>query len=328
MRVAFVGLGSIGALIVRVVSVRPDVMIVGAVDVAADKVGRELAEVVGLEEETGVLVQDTIPSLLDVPPDVAIVATTSVFSSLVVQVRPLLEAGIRVLTTCEEAVFPHMLYPDLSREVDSLARVRDTVLLGVGVNPGYVMDYWPATVAAAVPAVSAVRVQRRVNLSERRARLQQKLGAGLTPAEAQARIEQGALGHVGLTVSAHLLASALGWMLTDVEETCEVLVSTEPVTWYQGTLEPGRVKGLRQVLRGYVANTERIHLQLEMALGLENPGDTVKVEGPVSVEACMTPISGDWATASIVANALPRVIGAAPGLRTVLEIAPLVGQGI
>jgi len=64
-----------------------------------------------------------------------------------------------------------------------------------------------------------------------------------------------------------------------------------------------------------------------MALGLEDAGDTVNIEGPIPSRVHMAPISGDWATASIVANALPRVLTARPGLRTVLEIPPLVGRG-
>ncbi len=328
MRVAIAGLGPIGALIVKVLSERKDVTIVGGVDIAPDKVGKDVGEVVGLERKLGITVQESLDVLREVRPDVAILATTSRFPLLADQALPLLDAGIHVVTTCEEAVFPFPMYPEVSREVDSLAIATQTVFLGVGVNPGFMMDYWPATVAATVPGVERIRVERLVNLSERRARLQEKLGAGRDPEEVEARAKERTIGHVGLSTSAHLLAAALGWEIEAWQEEYEVLVADAPVPWHKGTLEPGKVKGLRQTLTARVAGVERIRLVLEMSLGLENAGDTVEIEGPVPARVHMKPISGDWATASIVANAIARVSKAAPGLRTVLDIPPLVGRGM
>lgn len=327
MRVAIAGLGPIGALIVKVLSERRNVTIVGGVDIVPDKIGKDVGEVAGLGRKLGITVQENLDALREVRPDVAILATTSRFPLLADQARPLLDAGIHVVTTCEEAVYPFPMYPEIAREVDSLATVTQTVFLGAGVNPGFMMDYWPATIAATVPRVDKVRVQRLVNLSLRRARLQEKLGAGLPPEEVEARAKERTIGHVGLSTSAHLLAAALGWKIESWEEEYEVLVADTPVPWHKGTLEPGKVKGLRQTLVARVAGEERIRLVLEMALGLEEAGDTVEIEGPVPVRVHMAPISGDWATASIVANAIARVPNATPGLRTVLDIPPLVGTG-
>ncbi len=327
MRVAIAGLGPIGALIVRVLSQRNDVTIVGGVDIAPDKVGKDVGEVAGLDDKLGVTVSDDLNTLRQVHPDVAILATTSRFPLLADQAMPLLDVGIHVLTTCEEAVFPFFMYPEVAREVDLLATSTQSVFLGVGVNPGFMMDYWPATVAATLPHVERVHVERRVNLSQRRARLQEKLGAGQEVAEVAQRVNERTIGHVGLSTSAYLLAHALGWSIERWQEDFEILVADAPVPWHKGTLEPGKVKGLRQVLRAWVGGEERIRLTLEMALGLENAGDTVNVEGPIPVQVHMAPVSGDWATASIVVNALPRVIQARPGLRTVLDIPPLVGHG-
>ncbi len=327
MRVAIAGLGPIGSLIVKVLHERPDVEIVGAVDIAPDKVGRDLGEVAGLDARLNVTVQEEVASIAKIRPDIAILSTTSRFPLLADQALPLLDAGIHVVTTCEEAVFPFPMYPEVAQEVNQIASVMQVTFLGVGVNPGYMMDYWPAIIAATLPRVDRVFVERKVNLSQRRARLQEKLGAGQTPEAVQERVNERTIGHVGLGTSAHLLAHALGWALDKAEETYEVLVATEPVPWHKGTLEPGKVKGLRQTLRAYVDGEERIRLTLEMALGLEDAGDTVNIEGPIPSRVHMAPISGDWATASIVANALPRVLTARPGLRTVLEIPPLVGRG-
>lgn len=326
MRVGIVGLGPIGSLIFRTLHER-GIPVVAAVDIAVDKVGKDVGEVAGLSQKVGVPVRNTIEALWDARPDVAIFSTTSRFPVLLQQALPTLERAIHVLTTCEEAVFPFPQYPELSREVDEVGRSRGAVFLAVGVNPGFMMDLWPATVAAVVPRVDRIRVERRVNLTERRGRLQEKLGAGMTPEEARARAREGTIGHVGLTTSAYLLAHALGWQLDAVTEDVDVLVAEAPLPWHRGTLEPGKVKGLRQVARGQVGDEMRLELVLEMALGLENAGDRVRVEGPVPLEVHMAPVNGDRATASLVANALERVPRLQPGLRTVLDAALYLGWG-
>ncbi|NPA90522.1 MAG: hypothetical protein GXO55_03595 [Chloroflexi bacterium] len=328
MRVAVIGLGPIGSLIVQLVHQRKDMEIVAGMDIAADKVGKDVGRVVGLKTSFGISVVDDMRAVIKARPDVAVLSTTSYFPWLADQALPLLDNNIHVVTTCEEAVFPFKLYPVVSEEVDHVARSKSVAFLGVGVNPGFVMDYWPATAAALLPQVETVQVERRVNLSERRARLQEKLGAGLTPEEAEERLREKKLGHVGLNISAQLLAHALGWEIEEMNETVDILVADAPVPWHKGELEPGKVKGLRQVLTAQVGGESRIRLTLEMALGLSDPGDKTDLGGSMPLHVELSPISGDWATASIVVNALPRVMRATPGLRTVLDIPPLVGNGV
>ncbi len=327
MRVAIAGLGPIGSLIVRVLADREDVTLVGAVDIDPRKVRKDLGIVAGLEKKLGVSVSGSWEDVIPAKPDIAILATTSSFPLVADQAFPLLDVGIHVVTTCEEAVFPLKMFPEYVRQVDVIARTGGAVFLGVGVNPGFMMDYWPSIAAALLPRVDKVRVERRVDLSKRRARLQEKLGAGLKPEEVQERVNQRSIGHVGLSVSAHMLAYALGWEIEEWGETFDILVATEPVPWHKGEMEPGLVKGLRQTLTAKVKGEERIRLTLEMSLGIENPGDTVEIEGPVPLKVHVDPISGDWATASVVANALPIVMNAPAGFHTLLDLPPLRGYG-
>ncbi len=328
MRVAIAGLGPIGSLIVRVLSEREDVTFVGAVDIDPRKIRKDLGVIAGLDKKLGVSVSGSWEDVMPQKPDIAILSTTSSFPLVADQAFPLLDVGIHVVTTCEEAVFPLKAFPEYVRQVDVIARTGGAVFLGVGINPGFMMDYWPSIAAAVLPKVERVQVERRVDLSKRRARLQEKLGAGLTPEEVQSRVEQRSIGHVGLSISAHMLAHALGWEIEDWREDFDILVASEPVPWHKGELEPGLVKGLRQTLTAKVNGEERIRLILEMSLGIDNPGDAVEIEGPIPLKVRMDPISGDWATASVVANALPRVMEAPAGFHTLLDLAPLRGRGV
>lgn len=56
IRVLHFGLGLIGAAVVKQVAARPGFKVVGAIDVDPAKMGRDLAEVVGLSKRLGVKV--------------------------------------------------------------------------------------------------------------------------------------------------------------------------------------------------------------------------------------------------------------------------------
>ena len=60
IRVLHIGLGPIGAAVVRQVATRPGFKAVGAIDIDPAKVGRDLGEVVGLERRLRVTVSDDL----------------------------------------------------------------------------------------------------------------------------------------------------------------------------------------------------------------------------------------------------------------------------
>jgi 4-hydroxy-tetrahydrodipicolinate reductase len=113
-----------------------------------------------------------------------------------------------------------------------------------------------------------------------------------------------------------MIAAALGWTVDAIAD------QVRPV------LRDGRVEGLRQEARALVDGEERIRLDLTMAVDLEDPVDRVRVEGePSFVAEIPGGLHGDIATCALVANALPLVRAAPPGLRTVLELPPLRFSG-
>jgi 4-hydroxy-tetrahydrodipicolinate reductase len=87
----------------------------------------------------------------------------------------------------------------------------------------------------------------------------------------------------------------------------------------------GRVAGLRQVGIARVKDEEVIRLELEMYIGAESPRDAVTIEGEPGLQVEIPGgIAGDEATVAAVVNAIPRVLEAEPGLKTMLDL-PLPG---
>lgn len=323
IRVLQFGLGPIGRGLARLALERPGLSLVGAVDIAPEFAGRDLGEVLGLGRSLNVPVWgDAAQALAEARPEVVLHATGSHLPAVKEQLLALVEAGAHVVSTCEELSYPFYRYPDLSRELDAAARARGAVLLGTGVNPGFVMDKLVATLLGACQQVDRVEVLRVVDAAGRRGPLQRKVGAGMSVEEFQALAQAGQIGHVGLPESAHMLADVLG-LPRDREVTEEIRpkVATKEVKTLFVHVLPGQVAGVDQTARVLVEGKERVRLHLEMYVGAETPVDAVRVEGvpPLSMRI-EGGVHGDLATAAVVVNCVPLVRTLAPGLRTMLDV--------
>lgn len=319
LRVVQIGLGSIG----RGIAERARLAgwkLAGAVDPAPDLVGRDVGELLG-GTPLGIEVCAAAAELIDrVKPDVALHATGSHLEEIEAQFRPLLRRGLAVVSTCEELSYPFYRHPELSRTLDAEARDSGAVLLGTGVNPGFVMDKLVATLMASCDDVAVVRVSRIVDAGSRREPFQRKVGAGLTPAEFEARGNR--LGHVGLAESAQMLGDAmrLGRQRT-MRETLRPIVAESRVETEFLAVEPGQVAGIDQTATLEADGVERVRMALQMYVGAPQPQDAVSIEGSPPLEMVVTNgVPGDDATAALVIACAPLVRSLEPGLRTMLDL--------
>jgi len=309
-----VGLGTIGLACLRVAASRPGVEIVGAIDSFSALTGQDAGSAAGLAKPLGVPIA---PDWSVAPAaDVALVCTTSQLADLRPVAAAAFERGLDVVSTCEPLACPPPDDPDAAA-LDVLARGARRRLLGVGVNPGFVMDALPLVLAASQTTLRAVRVRRVVDASTRRPQLAAKVGAGLTPDEFAAGAKSGELGHVGLPASARLLARGLGWKLDAVRESIRPVMGPD-----------GRCRGARQRLRGLVGGEPRIILDLTIAVGARPSGDTIWLDGTPSLRWATRPATaGDEATAALAVNALGGLRSLSPGLRTMADLVPLRFRG-
>lgn len=324
---ALVGVGAIGSMVVRaILEDYPWIDLVAAVDVDPGKVGKDLGEIVGLEEELGLEVEDDLEvALVESAPDVVIVTTSSrlrdVFDTLITAVG----FGSDVISTCEELAYPWIVDPASARLLDDSARWAGVSVLGAGVNPGFMMDLLPATLTLPCTRVDGVEVRRIVDASKRRGPFQRKIGAGMTPDEFREAISAGKItAHVGLEQSAYLLAEALGWRPLSVKSSpVEPVIARGEVETDFVKVEPGRVAGVRQTLRLDADGGRRIDLILEAYVGAEDERDEFVVRGRPPVHAAIRPgVQGDWGTVGSVLNMIPTLLGADPGLLTIVDLIP------
>ena len=316
------GCGPIGCGVVRFACQRPHIEIVGAIDVDKNLVGRDLGEVAGLNRKLGVSISDDADAILSkTKPDLVFLTTSSSFKKIHPQLEHCIKAGANIASTCEELSYPYRKAPQLSAEIDRLAKANNVTVLATGVNPGFLMDTWPLAMTGVCQQVEQIRVARVQNASSRRGTFQKKIGAGCTLEEFGERVAAGTLKHVGLPESIAMVASGLGWELDDITETIEPIIAKTQVKTDFVTVKPGQAAGVRQVGRGSRAGKDLIILEFEASVGAPESYDAVYITGTPNMEVVIKGgTHGDIATTAMVVNSIHRVVDAPPGLITMKDL--------
>lgn len=325
MRVIQIGLGPIGNKLTKFLLERNNIEIVGAVDSDPAKIGKDLGELAGLSQKTGVVVCGSIKEVLrEKAADIAVLTTTSSIVRITEQIKEIIENGLNIVSTCEELSYPWLAHPELSREIDQLAKEKGVTVLATGVNPGFVMDFFPTALTGVCQRVDKIVVERLQDAQFRRVPFQKKIGAGLTVEQFRQKVAEGTLRHVGLPESMHMIASRLGWEIEKEEEIIQPIVAQEVFETKDLRVEAGNVLGVEQIGRCQIKGEERITLIFRAAIGLPDSVDRIIIKGDPDVElAIKGGIFGDTATCAITLNAIPVVLASSPGLKTMVDSNPV-----
>ena len=321
IRVIQYGLGPIGQAAAKLALQKEGLQLVGAVDIDPEKVGKDLGEILG-GKSLGIPVVASIKDLpIKTKPDIAMHCTVSWLEDSMPQFVELAEAGIDVVSSTEELLCPSWKYPKLAKKLDAVAKKCGVTLLGTGVNPGFVLDTLPVVLSGVCLNVKRVVSEREVNAATRRLPLQQKVGAGITPAEFRKRVKTGKMGHAGFIETVALVAYGLGWKLDKITETIQPKIADKKYTTKFLTVEKGQVTGIHQVCKGIKGGKTLIHADLQMYVGAENPHDKIVIDGEPKIECnLVNGVAGDQATVAMLVNAIPLVKIAHPGLKTMADI--------
>ena len=312
LRLVLYGVGAIGSRIAEFLLEKEGVEIVGAIDVAKEKIGKDLGDVLALGRQLGVLVSDDTDAVLSkVKADIVVHTTTSFLKQAYPQIAKAIEHGVNLVSTCEELSYPYTKEPELAKKLDELAKKHGVTVLGTGINPGFLMDTLIIALTGICQKVETIKVTRVVNAAKRRATFQKKIGVGLTVEDFNEKMKKKVItGHVGLEESISMIASALGWKLDKIE------VDTQPVE-----AKSGQVAGLKQLGRGIRKGRDVITLDLQAYVGADEEYDSIIIEGVPGIHAKISPgIHGDLATVAMVVNSIPKVINAEPGLVTMKDL--------
>ncbi len=324
IKVILYGVGVVGSMIARAMIEKEGLDIVGAIDTDKDKVGKDLGDILRLKRKLGVYVSEDINHALSKETaDLAIHATSSYLEIIYPQITSIVQHNLNVLSTCEELSYPNILQPILARKLDTLAKKHKVSVLGTGINPGFLMDTLIITLTAPCQKIDEIKATRIIDAASRRLPFQKKIGAGLTPAEFQKRIETKQItGHIGLEQSIAMIASALAWKLDKiVAEPVDPITARESVCSQDLKVEAGNVAGLRQKANGIIEGRPVILLDFKAYIGAKKECDTISIRGVPNITQTIRPcVHGDLGTVAIIINSIPKVINAPPGLFSMKDL--------
>ncbi len=322
IRVVQMGLGPIGAAVARQLLERPGFELMAAVDVDPEKVGTDLADICGLDEPVGLVVEKNLAAVLGRgDADVVAHCTSSPLETIVPQLQVILDAGLPVVSTTEELSYPWYSQKELANRIDAMAKSAGLAVVGTGVNPGFAMDTLPIVLTGACQGVDSIRVDRIQDAAIRRLPFQQKIGAGLELGVFRQKADKLEIRHVGLTESIAMIAAAMGWQMDRITDVIEPKIAEERVSSQYLTVEAGQAAGLIQDAVGYRDGEPVIVLHMEAYLGCPETYDAIRIEGSPDLHSRIEGgIHGDIATASVTVNTLSRVLRAPAGLQTMRDL--------
>lgn len=324
IRVVLYGVGAVGSLIANFLLQKEGIEIVGAVDIARDKVGKDLGDVLQTGKRLGVVISNDPKAVLSKAcADVVVHSTNSFLRDVYQQIAPLAEFGVNVVSTCEELSYPYVSEPELAKKLDVLGIKYGVSFLGAGVNPGFLMDTLVITLTGACQRVDRIRVERVLNAANRRLPFQKKIGAGLTVNEFRREIEEKAItGHVGLQQSIGMIANALRWELDKIQvDPAQPVIAERNIESKRVKVKKGQVVGLRQRAHGIMRRKEVITLDFQAYVGAKEEHDSITIDGVPPIKQTIKPcVNGDIATVALVVNSIPKVMNATPGLVTMKDL--------
>ncbi|MFC2158760.1 dihydrodipicolinate reductase [Acidobacteriota bacterium] len=322
--VIIMGCGIMGRRMAEALIPKKSFKIVGALDTDPELVGRDLGDLFDPPQNTGIKIESDASALFSrVEAEAAILTTQSHLKTVQPQINQIVEAGLNVISTCEELSFPWKRSPELARQIDALATEYGVTVVGTGINPGYLMDSLAIFLTAPCLSVDSIRITRMMNSAKRRIPFQAKVGTTMTPEEFRKKIDDGTItGHVGLLESINMIATGLGWELDEtVELPPEAVIAEKDTPSGMGTVTAGNVIGLKSLAYATKQGEEVISLEFIANAGVTEEYDEIFIDGQPKIhERIIGGVHGDVGTVAVTINTVPNTIKASPGLKLMNEL--------
>lgn len=155
--------------------------IVGAIDINPDVIGKDIGSIIGCEnlEVKVTALEEAEEMLRQTKPDIAIVTTMSLIKDVREALMLCAKLGVNAITTCEEAFYPWNSNPNVTKEIDELAKQTGCTITG----SGYQDIYWGqliTSIAGSTQKITKIKGSSSYNVEDYGIALAKAHGAGLT----------------------------------------------------------------------------------------------------------------------------------------------------
>ncbi len=347
-RVVTWGTGNVGAYAVRAVLNHPQLELVGHIVSSDDKAGKDVAELAGLEDKTGILSTTEIDAALSTSPDCVVYTAhseTRMMEAAEDQAR-CLRHGINVVSS---SLFM-LQYPDnpgvafLAEPVKAACAEGNATCFNNGIDPGFANDTMPLVFTGLSEYWTSVRMREVINYAtyDQEHTIREVMGFGY-PVDHDCMMFQEGMLSLGWGGAVWSVAAGLGVSLDRVYEVHERLPLEQDVHNTMGTFKAGTTGAMRFEVRGEIDGRDAIVLEHVTRITddiapdwPQGKGYRVIIEGEPRMEIAMDmedrngdhAVAGVIQTATAIVNAIPAVVEHTPGVVAAADLPKITGKGL
>jgi 2,4-diaminopentanoate dehydrogenase len=338
-RVAQWATGHSGMRALRGVIQHPLYDLVGVYVYSDEKVGRDAGELCGVAP-TGVMATRNIEDIIAARPDCVLYMPKSE-GSKVEEICRLLESGANVVTIVTDSHayrHPDSLDPEVRKQLENACRRGQTSLYATGPSPGFITENFPLAVLALMRRLDCLTINEYADMTTRNSPelLAQMFGhdpAHMDLSQVAAQLED----HFG--TSLRQISEAIGLPIDDFTAVGSVAVAKNDTQVAVTTIKAGTVAAWHFEVVGLrngkplmkFCPTWYVSPDLDPPLHVRDSGWKVVFEGDPPFEIDIHYAQGEdygpvqpGYNAYIVVNAIPNVCAAPPGIRTTVELPPII----
>ena len=347
IRVAQVGTGNVGGHALTELITNPEFELTGVWVSSKAKVGKDAAELAGLDTPTGIRATDDLDAVLAAQPECAVYTAMADnrLPDALEDYRRILAAGVNVVGSGPVFLqYPWQVIPDeLISPLQEASEAGKASLFVNGIDPGFANDLLPLALAGTCQNLQQVRCMEIVDYAtyDSATVMFDVMGFGKPMDEIPMLLQPGVLSMAWGSVIRQL-AAGLGLSLDKVTEEYTRVPAPEDFDIASGHIPKGTTAAMRFEVQGIVDGRPAIvlghvtRLREDLCPDWPQPaqeGGSYRIEitgePNYALNLCLSSRNGDHnhaglvATAARIVNAIPAVVAAEPGIRTTLDL-PLV----
>jgi hypothetical protein len=352
IRVAQVGTGNVGGHALAELITNPLFELTGVWVSSEAKVGKDAAELAGLDTPTGIKATNDLDAVLAAQPECAVytaMADNRLMEALE-DYRRILAAGVNVVGSGPVFLqYPWQVIPDeLIAPLQDAAKAGHASLFVNGIDPGFANDLLPLALAGTCQSLEQVRCMEIINYDtyDSATVMFDVMGFGKPLDEVPMLLQPGVLSMAWGSVIRQL-ADGLGLALDKVTEEYTRVPAPESFDIASGHIHEGTTAALRFEVQGIVDGKPAVVLEHVTRLrddlcpdwpqpAQEGGSYRIEITGEpnYALDLCLSSGKGDHnhaglvATAARIVNAIAAVVAAEPGIRTTLDLPLITGKGL
>ncbi len=336
--------GNVGKSSVRAIATNPNYELVGCYAWSADKVGRDVGELAGIDP-LGVAATDDVDALLALRPDC--VVYNPMWSDTDELVR-ILSAGVNVVSTAA-FITGQNLGPGRDRIVAACEKGGST-MFGSGVSPGFaeLLAIVASTVCDRVDKITVNEAADTTFYDSPATEILAGFGKPIDDPGLQAMTAEGT---AVFGEAVRMVADALGVELDEVRCVSEHAQTTADLDLGSWTIVAGCVAGVAASWQGLVGDRIVVELNVRWRKGptlepdwkIEQDGWVIQIDGRPTVTMNVGFLPPPYFEAETIAdfmelghimtsapalNAIPAVVAGAPGIATYPDLPLVVPRGL